>query len=1439
MNYRFYFFLLLSHFFSVAQTTSITSFNTLIKPNHEIGLTNPLWNQGSLMTYDLGMVNANGAAFSLDFTNPGGTGFKGYPSGTIGGFKTGSTYNSGNLAVCGMPVQIQNLQHDVRIKWKVFQQNGNDVDDKWWATINVIFDTTDPSQQPITADRDFDLVIQLLSYEQDNFADKPNTNNGQYWYFARNTDTSLKTFDLYLDGVLYQWAVRYKFFDYPLGDPDYDKNNKVHIKFIPIDNANPIPNLDHSLKRFIDKGLEYKPFLPLTTQESILFDAKVATPSLWIKSISAGFEVYTGQFTIGNTYFYTLLDTTAPNAPLNLTANSTTSDVTLNWSPVIDDAFESYLIYRSTNNGPFELLSDEIRTTNYVDTTISTSNNYSYIVKAQDRSYNISNSSNQVDVNYISTALTPHQLVTKMGRGINVGNILSAPFEGNWAPAITENYIDDLYALRFKTVRIPIRFDNQTTPLSAVTYTDGGGNYIGSINDYSVNTSYLDRVEEVVDWCLNRNLIPIIDVHGDHWFWASFNASDPEYKTGNDRLAAIDRFKAIWRDISVRFQNKSDDLLFEIMNEPYFDMSAADVNMINPIILSIIRQTNPTRKVIVTGGGANSFNAPLQMSDAFILSDNYLIATFHYYRPFSFTSSSQPQHSDFDWGTNGDKNTVDNEFDIVQNWSQSKNIPIFLGEFGADNEGGYNYSTNNYGANGGPDVESRRLYHEYVANAGISRGFSIAAWDAGDKSNKTIYKVTDRQWVKDVRNAVLNATCISSGIIQNANVECNYDYNWTATYNNGAVGRLYNAYDYESLNNSVSLRLSVTTPGSTLNSVILSNDADVSNFIPNEKYDISCYAKGELGTETFRMRIKALVSGSYQYITSPVYNLSTSYQKYTYTITVPSNATELTFQIVNGLQAGSYFFDDFSMDIKDTCLSTTTWNGTTWNNGFPDATKQVVFNGDYTSSSDINACSVQIANNSTLTINPSNTLIVQNEVTVANGSSLVIENNAALQQINNSENTGNIIVKRSSAPMIRLDYTAWSSPVENQQLLAFSPNTLPNRFYVYNPSGTTSLTAYNSVDPNTNFEKGKGYIIRVSNNWSSSIYTPYQGQFNGVANNGRIFQNVSIGFNLIGNPYPSPINATTFLNNNPTIETLYFWTHEVPQNGAYTAQTNFASFTTLGGVAAIAGGESPNGFIQTGQGFYISNALNAIVNYENSQRTTSTLTNQFFRSNENGVSIGKYKLELTSTDNSFNQILIGYPENGTNKFDLGIDGKIFDDSKTSIYSLNENKKLVIQGRQFPFEETDVVKIGFRANQLDTYKIHLLDKEGTFINQKIYLVDLYLNRTIEISNTDYEFSSDKGIFNDRFEIRYTNSNIDNIEDEVLTVTYGLNNIIINSNKVITEIYIFDLLGRKIVSKKTNAKNESINFIQKESIYIIKVILDNGKTINKKLIIKNLN
>ena len=72
-------------------------------------------------------------------------------------------------------------------------------------------------------------------------------------------------------------------------------------------------------------------------------------------------------------------------------------------------------------------------------------------------------------------------MIINMGRGINLGNTLSAPIEGNWAPPVEQSYFQDIAALGFKTVRIPIRFDNQTTALSSVTYEDTSGNYIGSV----------------------------------------------------------------------------------------------------------------------------------------------------------------------------------------------------------------------------------------------------------------------------------------------------------------------------------------------------------------------------------------------------------------------------------------------------------------------------------------------------------------------------------------------------------------------------------------------------------------------------------------------------------------------------------------------------------------------------------------------------------------------------------------------------------------------------------------------------------------------------------------------------------------------------------------------------------------------------------------------
>jgi hypothetical protein len=392
-----------------SQVTTVTRFNTLIKPNHNIGLSNPVFDQGSPMTYDAAEVNTKGAAFRCNYTNQGGKDFDGYPSGTIGGFKANNVYSPGNPIVCGMPVQIKNLKDNLRINWKVSQTNANDPGDKWWATINVIFDGGTATSEPIEAERDYDLVIQNVSYEEDDFLDltKP---GGAYWYFARNSDGSIKPFTVYLSGVAHQWAVRYKFFDYPVGHPDEDKNDKVHIKFIQLDNSKPIPYLDHSLKQFIDCTKSYLSHLRLNAKELALAKLRVAPDDLWIKSVSAGYEVYEGAFTIANDYFYTTIDNTPPPAISNLTSTEQNGGIVLNWGASTDSAFDSYNVYRSTNGGNYNIIASSIRSNNYIDKSVA-NGIHKYYVTAKDRSFNESSQSNLVTITIGSSPIVPSNVL--------------------------------------------------------------------------------------------------------------------------------------------------------------------------------------------------------------------------------------------------------------------------------------------------------------------------------------------------------------------------------------------------------------------------------------------------------------------------------------------------------------------------------------------------------------------------------------------------------------------------------------------------------------------------------------------------------------------------------------------------------------------------------------------------------------------------------------------------------------------------------------------------------------------------------------------------------------------------------------------------------------------------------------------------------------------
>lgn len=522
----------------------------------------------------------------------------------------------------------------------------------------------------------------------------------------------------------------------------------------------------------------------------------------------------------------------------------------------------------------------------------------------------------------------------------------------------------------------------------------------------------------------------------------------------------------------------------------------------------------------------------------------------------------------------------------------------------------------------------------------------------------------------------------------------------------------------------------------------------------------------------------------------------------------------------------------------------TTWNGTAWSNGIPTKTTAATFTGNFTSTSNLEACSLTIASGVNVTINVGHTFVVNGIVSVNGTGNLTIESNAALRQIDPTViNAGNAIVKRN-ASMKRLDYTAWSSPVLGQQLQAFSPNTLPTRFYQYLFTGSTTPTAYQAVTATNNFVVGKGYMIRAENNWPTTSFT-FAGQFTGVPNNGNVSQSIGIGYNLVGNPYASPISARTFLTDNPSVGTLYFWTHTVAAVSGSYPQNNYASYTTLGGVASAAGGPIPNGTIQTGQGFFINATAAGNANFLNTQRVNASVSTQFYK-NANVLSLvnemenNRIWLNLNDETNSYNQILVGYTNNATSGIDVAIDGEVLDKSKTMLYNIINDTEYVIQGKGLPFDDSDEIRLGLKTTTAGNYNVSLENVDGLFTSQNIFLKDNLMNVVHDIKSTPYQFSSAEGVFNNRFSLVYKNQLLSNetFDSNQNIIVFTKNEKIqINASIEMVTVEVFDVLGRTIYSNK-NVNEKTINIssiLSNKQPLVVKVLLKNGEIFTKKIVL----
>lgn len=534
------------------------------------------------------------------------------------------------------------------------------------------------------------------------------------------------------------------------------------------------------------------------------------------------------------------------------------------------------------------------------------------------------------------------------------------------------------------------------------------------------------------------------------------------------------------------------------------------------------------------------------------------------------------------------------------------------------------------------------------------------------------------------------------------------------------------------------------------------------------------------------------------------------------------------------------------------CAVTTTWNGTSWTNGAPNINKQVAFTSSFTSSANIEACSISVSNGAVVTIAGGatpHTLTVENNITITGvGSKLIFNNNASLLQTNPAAvNNGDITFKRDATPMRNFEYTYWGSPVAGQILEGFSPDTDPDNYFLFNPAPATNT--WIPVVGTATMESGKGYAIRAPESFDTTLQT-FNGEFIGVPNNGNVPQSVIqfnpgiLNYNLLSNPYPSAIDTNNLLDNS-NLGALYFWTHNTAISNNVFTTDDYAIRTRTTSTAAVSGGIAPGVTIAAGQGFFASASSNATVTFTNTMRVNGS-NSQFYRSAQSPQidPLNYYiHLNLTNSSGAFKQIAVGYQDLATDGYDFGTDALASTQGAITFYSIIPplNLGFGIQGRALPWGVIDQIPLGFNTTIAGDYTIAIDHFNPYFSGKNIMLEDTSNGTFHDLKLAPYNFTTAIGAFNSRFKLVYQNTVLNtvdftNLKSEIFV--YNQNDQIgINStSEKIATIEIYNILGQLIFEEKNiNQKTFLISkLVNQNQALIIKATLENGQTIAKKLI-----
>ena len=285
-------------------------------------------------------------------------------------------------------------------------------------------------------------------------------------------------------------------------------------------------------------------------------------------------------------------------------------------------------------------------------------------------------------------------ILEDMGLGWNLGNSLDATggsgldTETSWSnPKTTQALIDKVKSLGFNTVRVPVSW----------------GKHVSGDN-YTIDSAWLARVKEVVDYCYKNDMYVILNIHHDTK--SSASASGAGYYPRSSAYSSSEKFvTSVWSQAAEYFKDYDYHLIFETLNEPrligtgyewWFNKwnipsevkDAIDcINKLNQKAVDTIRDTGsnnrgrlimcPGYDASIDGATVSGFKLPTDISG----NKNRIAVSVHAYSPYNFAMNvGSGSTSTY---TSSIKNELQDLFSTLKSNFRDKGIPVVIGEFGS------------------------------------------------------------------------------------------------------------------------------------------------------------------------------------------------------------------------------------------------------------------------------------------------------------------------------------------------------------------------------------------------------------------------------------------------------------------------------------------------------------------------------------------------------------------------------------------------------------------------------------------------------------------------------------------------------------------------------------------------------------------------------------